>query len=178
MLLTIAIIAGKSTREKLAWFIYCFGIWDIFYYVFLKLLINWPDSILSWDILFLIPLVWIGPVIAPALVALLMVIFALILLQNTNNKPAHRILAISGSGLLVAGSIVVISSFTLNFAQETLKQTTTGEWLGMLIKGTLYKLMPGYAPLKFNWPVFLTGFISLILGITLHFFSLRKTRPV
>ena len=40
-----------------------FGIWDIFYYVFLKIIYDWPKSLFDWDILFLIPLPWWGPVI-------------------------------------------------------------------------------------------------------------------
>src|SRR6201998_1661345 len=55
MLLGIGIIAGKNTSQKFGIFIYCFAVWDIFYYVFLKLLLGWPESLFTWDILFIIP---------------------------------------------------------------------------------------------------------------------------
>src|SRR5580700_10847047 len=67
MLLAIGILTGKNTSQKFGIFLFCFAIWDIFYYVFLKMLIGWPASLLDWDILFLIPVPWVGPVLAPCL---------------------------------------------------------------------------------------------------------------
>jgi hypothetical protein len=61
MLLSAGIIAGRNTAERFAWFIYCFAVWDIFYYVFLYALLGWPESLLTWDILFIIPVVWDRP---------------------------------------------------------------------------------------------------------------------
>ena len=56
MLLAIGLMAGRNRSERFAWFLYSFAVWDIFYYVFLKILIGWPSSLLTWDILFLIPM--------------------------------------------------------------------------------------------------------------------------
>ena len=72
ILITVAALAAKKFWEWFGWFIILFGIWDIFYYIFLKATLDWPSSVIEWDVLFLIPIPWIGPVIAPALVALLM----------------------------------------------------------------------------------------------------------
>ena len=74
MLIAVAALAGKKFWERFGYFIIIFGVWDIFYYIWLKVTINWPLTLFDWDILFLIPLPWIGPVIAPSLVALLMII--------------------------------------------------------------------------------------------------------
>ncbi len=52
-----------------------FGVWDIFYYVFLKVMCDWPRSLFDWDILFLLPLPWWGPVLAPVSIALLMIVW-------------------------------------------------------------------------------------------------------
>ena len=49
--------------------------WDIFYYVFLKMMCGWPHSLLDWDILFMLPLPWWGPVLAPVLISLLMILW-------------------------------------------------------------------------------------------------------
>ena len=72
MLVTIGVIAAKRFSTGFAWFIYSFAIWDIFYYVFLKLLLGWPESVLTWDVLFLIPTIWTGPELLPVLVSLTM----------------------------------------------------------------------------------------------------------
>ncbi|MFN3876453.1 MAG: hypothetical protein ACK4L7_11140, partial [Flavobacteriales bacterium] len=70
MLLAPAALVARSALERFAWFCYGFGVWDIFYYVWLKALIGWPGSLLSPDLLFLIPVPWVGPVWAPCAVSL------------------------------------------------------------------------------------------------------------
>lgn len=62
MLVLLAWSAGKTTKERLVYFFLTFAVWDIFYYVFLKLLVGWPQSLLDPDVFFLIPIAWIGPV--------------------------------------------------------------------------------------------------------------------
>src|SRR5581483_109970 len=56
MLFTVGVLAGKTWRERLGYSAIAFGVWDIFYYVFLKLMCGWPHSVFDWDILFLLPL--------------------------------------------------------------------------------------------------------------------------
>ena len=65
MLFTVSLIADKKGINRFAYFLLAFAVWDIFYYIFLKLLIHWPASFFTWDILFLIPFIWVGPVLAP-----------------------------------------------------------------------------------------------------------------
>lgn len=73
MLLTVGMLAGRTWRNRLGYSAIAFGVWDIFYYVFLKVMCDWPHSLLDWDVLFLIPLPWWGPVLAPVLIAILMI---------------------------------------------------------------------------------------------------------
>jgi len=80
MLVSVAVLTGKSIIQRIAIFGFCFGIWDIFYYIWLKLLVNWPSSIFEMDILFLIPVPWVGPVIAPIIVSLSLIVAALLIL--------------------------------------------------------------------------------------------------
>jgi hypothetical protein len=75
MLLAVGILAGQTWRERLGYSAIAFGIWDIFYYVFLRVLCGFPHSLLDWDILFLIPLPWWGPVLAPVCIAALMILW-------------------------------------------------------------------------------------------------------
>jgi len=80
MLISVSALIGKSFWEKFAYFLILFGFWDIFYYIWLKIAIGWPLSLLDWDILFLIPLPWIGPVIAPVTIAIMMILAGLFIL--------------------------------------------------------------------------------------------------
>lgn len=72
MLVAVACVAGKNTWQKFCFFMIGFGIWDIFYYIWLWVALRWPESLMTWDILFLLPLPWAGPVITPVLIALAM----------------------------------------------------------------------------------------------------------
>src|ERR1043165_7307459 len=80
MLASIGIIAGRNTAQRFAFFVYSFAVWDIFYYLFLKLTLGWPPALLTWDILFLIPMLWVGPGITPCIVSLTMILLTLIII--------------------------------------------------------------------------------------------------
>ncbi len=110
MLLAVCAIAGKTFWERFGYFITAFGIWDIFYYVWLKVILDWPATLFDWDVLFLIPKTWIGPVIAPVSVALIMVITGMLLVNACQKglrfKPSYVSLI-----LTLAGTAVVLYSF-------------------------------------------------------------------
>lgn len=73
MIAAVGSLAGKSSLERLAWAAVVFGTWDIVYYAGLRLAIGWPPSLDTWDVLFLVPTPWVGPVWAPLIVSLALV---------------------------------------------------------------------------------------------------------
>lgn len=73
MLVAVGWIAGKNRFQRFCFFMIAFGIWDIFYYIWLYVMVGWPESIMTWDLLFYVPLPWVGPVITPVAIALAMV---------------------------------------------------------------------------------------------------------
>lgn len=106
MLLIVGMLAGQSWRTRIGYAALAFGVWDIFYYVFLRPISGWPASVFDWDILFLLPLPWWGPVLAPASIALLMIVGGTLVTQADDRHPALALpwpswLA-SGLGMLLA----------------------------------------------------------------------------
>ena len=164
MLISLGYIAGKNFHSRFAWFIYAFAIWDIFYYVFLKLLLNWPSSFLSWDILFLIPVMWVGPVLCPVILSLTMILFAMLILQFENKGIKTKIRLMEWL-LFIGGSLVVIISFTLDYAVFILHQFTLYEIWAMAGSDRFYKLAMQYLPVHFNWWIFLVGEGIILTGI-------------
>ena len=81
MLLAVGWLAGTAWRMRLAYAAMAFGVWDISYYVFLAPMSGWPSSLFDWDILFLLPLPWWGPVLAPVSIAALMSVGGTIITQ-------------------------------------------------------------------------------------------------
>jgi hypothetical protein len=73
MLAAAGILAGVSGLQRFCFFMIAFGIWDIFYYVWLWVILRWPESLMTWDLLFYIPLPWVGPVITPVLISITMI---------------------------------------------------------------------------------------------------------
>ncbi|MBN2613442.1 MAG: hypothetical protein JXB00_17945 [Bacteroidales bacterium] len=172
MLLGAGIIAGKTFSGRFAWFIYCFAVWDIFYYIFLKALLNWPESLMTWDILFLIPVTWVGPVISPVIVSLTMILLALIIVYF-GEKTSTRILP-KEWGFLIAGSLVLIMAFTWDFSKFILKHFTLEELFSLPGKKPLYDLGLQYIPESFNWLLFWAGEFIILTGIAIIFFRLRR----
>ena len=173
MLVGAGIIAGKNFLQRFAYFIYVFAIWDIFYYIFLKLLLNWPDSFLTWDILFLIPVTWVGPVIAPIILSVLMILFSLLILHFNEQIVNVRIKAIEWL-FLTTGSIVAIVSFTIDYCSFILKNYSISE-IWSLPSKKLFDLSLQYFPESFNWLIFTISIILILSGILLFFFRLSKS---
>ena len=80
MLITLSLIAGNSVKSYIAYFLLLFGIWDFFYYVFLKIILGWPESLSTTDVYFLIPVPWIGPVWLPMFLSVIIIVISLVLL--------------------------------------------------------------------------------------------------
>jgi hypothetical protein len=67
MLLAVAAIAGRTWRRRLGAFLVTFAIWDLTYYLWLRILDGWPHSLFDQDVYFFIPVAWVGPVITPVI---------------------------------------------------------------------------------------------------------------
>ncbi len=110
LILTAAWLAGRSFQQRAAYFLEIFAFWDIFYYVWLKVLINWPASIMDWDILFLIPTTWASAVLYPVLVSLAMLLFAATILYRCACGRPLKVTLVDLLGFFVA-SVIVVASF-------------------------------------------------------------------
>jgi len=172
MLICIGIIAGKNLSTRFAWFIYSFAIWDIFYYIFLKLLINWPESLMTWDILFLIPITWVGPVITPVIVSLTMILLSVVIIFFSGTRDGIGIKPLEWT-LLIAGSIILILSWTWDYSGYILEHYSFGE-IWTIPKDDLYAVAQQYIPRKFNWGMFCIGEAVILSGISILFIRLRK----
>jgi hypothetical protein len=113
MLIAVGMLAGRSRWQKFSYFLIGFGVWDIFYYVWLKVVLDWPSSLFDWDILFLIPIPWIGPVLAPILISMTMIGGGWLILQKEEERGSFRATR-TAVALSLLGSIVVLLSFVLD----------------------------------------------------------------
>ncbi len=116
LILTGAWLFGRNLQQRFAYFLTIFAVWDIFYYIWLKIfsaclkaIPNWPASIMDWDILFLIPVAWAGPVVAPVLVSITLLAFAMIILYRDCCGRPIKASRIEWLGFIAAAVVVVVS---------------------------------------------------------------------
>jgi len=133
---TVAFLAHRLWWGRLAWFMVIFGVWDIFYYVWLVVFEGWPPSLLTPDLLFLIPAPWAGPVLSPVLVSVGLIISGGRVLHGLDHgigPPAKR-----SSIATVIGWLIILGAF-LQEAPTIIATNDAGpfNWLlfglGMLI---------------------------------------------
>lgn len=139
MIFLVGLLAGKTWRSRWGYAAIAFGIWDIFYYVFLRIITGWPHALNDWDILFLLPLPWWGPVIAPVLIALMMTLWGTLASQwdDHHNYPFRaewKAWALNFAG--IAAALYV-------FMEDALRVSRQGE-------DALRNMLPG----RFDWPLF------------------------
>lgn len=115
MLVAVACVAGTGRWMRFGFFLICFGVWDLFYYAWLRVTIDWPATLVDWDILFLIPIPWIGPVIAPVLTSLLMIACGAGMVSRIENGATFRP-GVRGWLLALGGTVVLLHSFIADTA--------------------------------------------------------------
>jgi hypothetical protein len=106
----VAVAAVRGTAARLAAFLVLFGAWDLVYYAALRLMLRWPADVGAWDLLFLLPVRWIGPVYAPLAVAAVMVATGCLALMHEARRGPFRVRLRHGVGA-AAGALLILSSF-------------------------------------------------------------------
>ena len=142
VLLCSSWLFGKDFRTRLAYFLTIFAVWDIFYYIWLKVLLGWPSSIMEWDILFLIPVTWAGPILAPVIISLTMLTGAMLILRRESCGQPLRISRVAAYGFILV-SLLFVGHFC---------------YAGMHVSQIDYKSY-------FNWLIFLGCEVAAIILI-------------
>ncbi len=156
MIIAVALLAERENlTRRFAAFVFVFGLWDLFYYVWLKVLLGWPRGWLEWDVLFLIPTIWLGPWICPAAIGAMFVVWGTAVLAS------GRELAFTGRPLwlFVTGALLGLMTFMQPAVSVTLRAGS--------------EALVDYVPSQFWWWLFLPAYGLMAFGL---FASLRSRR--
>jgi hypothetical protein len=158
MLLTVGILAGRTWKSRLGYSAIAFGVWDIFYYVFLKVMCGWPDTLLDWDVLFLLPLPWWGPVLAPVSIALLMILWGTVVsswrIERARNGAEWKAWGLNFLGMLLALYLFMADSIRVaNRGLDALRDVL---------------------PQSFNWPLFCLALMLMAAPVIEAISRMRK----
>jgi hypothetical protein len=144
MLATLGMLAGSTWRRRAGYAAVAFGAWDIFYYVFLRLISGWPRTLLDWDILFLLPLPWWGPVLAPVSIAIAMILWGTLATQSSDTaRTAGLTWAPGCAGIVLALAVFMLDAWrAFPHGREAVLQVL---------------------PTTFNWPLFWVAWLLMML---------------
>jgi hypothetical protein len=145
MLVAVGWLTGRKKIDRLAYGMFAFGLWDIWYYVWLRVLVNWPKTLLDWDTLFLIPFPWRGPVLSAVLIAGLICAVSILAVHQTDRQETPKITA---SQVMVAlcGAMLALYVFMAGAIHVWIRGGTN--WRSI-------------QPDVFNWPLFLTALMLM-----------------
>ena len=147
MLAAVGWLAGRRRPDRLAYGLFACGLWDIWYYVWLKVLTGWPETLLNWDVLFLIPLRWWGPVLSPMLIAALICASAVLVVTRVERGRRLEITPVK-VGSLAAGGLLALYVFMSDSLHALLQGWTDWDTL---------------RPEPFKWPLFLVALALMAL---------------
>jgi hypothetical protein len=149
MLATVGWLAGRTRRSRLGYAMVAFGVWDILYYVWLKVISGWPQTLFDWDVLFLLPVPWWGPVLAPVLISGLMIVGGtLVSVFEAESRPIWP--GRLAWALNLGGAALALYVFMADTLRAALSKSG-------IVRGVL--------PDRFNWPLFLAALALLAAPI-------------
>jgi hypothetical protein len=152
MVITVGMLAGRTRPARLGYAAVAFGVWDIAYYVFLWLMSGWPASLFDWDVLFLLPLPWWGPVLAPVSIALLMIVGGTA--ASEFGASETRVPPVPTMSRAMRASIGLGVGLALYvFMADSLRELGQSGHVGTVL------------PVAFNWPVFAVAFMLLAVPV-------------
>ena len=164
MLFAVGFLAGRNWRARVGYSAVAFGVWDIFYYVFLKIICGWPHSLLDWDVLFLLPLPWWGPVLAPVLISVLMILWGTFASQferiHSPRLSNWRVWILNFIGIALALYVFMADSIS--------------------VAGNGFDAIRTMLPEKFNWPLFSLALLLMaapVVKSARQFFKPNRPEP-
>ena len=150
MIAALGVLAGRTWRRRAGYAAIAFGAWDIFYYVFLHAMCGWPRTLLDWDVLFLLPLPWWGPVIAPVSIALVMIVWGTLATREGEGPY--------GAGWAWAAAAVGVVLALAVFMIDAARALPGG-------RDAVLRALPT----AFNWPLFLLALALIALPVLSQF---------
>lgn len=99
----VACAACRPAAARAAAFFFLFGLWDIAYYISLRATLGWPQGPNDWDLLFLLPVPWLGPVAAPLLLSCVLIVVGVVVLRHEERRGPFRVHPLHVLAAIVAG---------------------------------------------------------------------------
>src|SRR4051812_34802098 len=159
MIAMVGLLAGSTWRRRAGYAAVAFGVWDIFYYVFLRFISGWPRTLLDWDILFLLPLPWWGPVLAPISIASLMIVWGALATQSATADDTvigRWSWALGSTGIVLALAVFMMDAWrALPDGREAVQQVL---------------------PTSFNWPLFWVAWLMMATPALHQLAALPRSR--
>lgn len=152
MLFAVAAATFQKSLLRFAGFIWGFAVWDLVYYLLLKLSLGWPAGFFEWDVLFLIPVVWASPMVAPVICSATMLCLSGIIFFYSSKNYTVKFSGLQ-LWLFIIGSLLILVSFMQDY---TVLAFTASE--------KLQEAVAKFIPQSFNWILFCVGEAAILFA--------------
>ena len=153
MIWAVGYLAGKNIYTRFAFSLICFAVWDIFYYVWLKVFIDWPASLFDWDILFLIPITWLGPVLSPVICSFTMILLAMVIFDLSPTFKVPKTV----KALLLSGVALILYTYLYDYGHLIVSHDLLYDYPQLLKNESFVNLASNYLPTHYQWNIFWIG---------------------
>jgi hypothetical protein len=151
MIAAVGLLVGRTWLERLAWSAVVFGAWDIGYYAWLHVFSGWPPTPDTTDLLFLLPVPWVGPVWSPVAVSAALV--GVGLAAAWASRTGRRLTVATWHWVAaLGGGLLVVLSYTLDAA----------------------RVADGGLPGPYPWPLFAAGMLVALASAADVFRGARR----
>ena len=170
MIAFVAYIAGNKFYIRLAYFLFVFGLWDIFYYIFLKALLGWPSSFLTWDILFLIPVAWLAPVLPPIICSLTMILMSMLILRAERSPRLN----FREWALVISGAAAIFITFIFDVSGIVISGGFLRSYFSLPANEDFISAISSFVPSSYNWSLFAAGEALILAGLFLFYRKIKS----
>lgn len=170
MLAGVGIIAGRNNLQRLFYSLFAFGVWDIVYYAALKLFVGWPPSLLTWDLLFLIPVSWLGPVIAPVINSVTIIIMALLIIGRQEKGHIIRVRPVDWV-MIFGGGCIILYTYLVDYIKLIIDSGMLSPGRSQAAGEQMLAMISNYVPDRYKWLPFIIGELLIVAAtakILLH----------
>ncbi len=171
MLGVIAWVSAKSLVQRFSVFLFAFAVWDIVYYLALKVFLNWPESLFTWDVLFLIPITWVSPVLAPVICSAGMIVIGLISVYI--DEKIHPMRFTWPERLFIfAGVLMILFTYLYDYGRIIIENRFLLQFFSLADHEGFWRIVTNYTPGYYNWPLFAAG--CLVIAVA-YGWAFRRT---
>ncbi|MBE0677664.1 MAG: hypothetical protein IH592_02755, partial [Bacteroidales bacterium] len=110
------------------------------------------------------PVSWLGPVLAPVLNSVTMIVMAL-LLVGKQERGSYIKVSISDWVLVFGGALIILYTYLIDYTRLLIESGVLAAKNSPEAADRLVSMITDYIPDSYNWPLFIVGEVLILASI-------------